>query len=93
MKSIKDDGSEPGSARNFNPSNDDPPEDDGMVACQHCGRKFNDTAAARHIPICQKVFSNKGAKPRGGAAPAPQKTSAPAQKASAKPAPAPARRR
>ena len=26
----------------------------GMTKCEHCGRTFNEDAAKRHIPICQK---------------------------------------
>ncbi len=26
---------------------------DDRVECQFCGRKFNDTAAQRHIPVCE----------------------------------------
>ena len=25
---------------------------DTRVPCKHCGRKFNETAAERHIPVC-----------------------------------------
>lgn len=25
-----------------------------LVACKFCGRKFNDSAAQRHIPVCEK---------------------------------------
>ncbi|KRX08975.1 hypothetical protein PPERSA_08178 [Pseudocohnilembus persalinus] len=28
------------------------PVDDGLTQCPTCGRKFNDTAAKRHMPIC-----------------------------------------
>uniref|UniRef100_A0A0G4HUN2 C2HC/C3H-type domain-containing protein n=1 Tax=Chromera velia CCMP2878 TaxID=1169474 RepID=A0A0G4HUN2_9ALVE len=34
--------------------------DPNTSACPHCGRRMNDTAAAKHVPICQKVFGNKG---------------------------------
>jgi hypothetical protein len=27
-------------------------EKDMLVQCNHCGRKFNETAANRHIPVC-----------------------------------------
>jgi hypothetical protein len=29
-----------------------------MAQCPHCGRKFNDDAAARHIPICERNAKN-----------------------------------
>ena len=28
------------------------PEDDRML-CKWCGRKFNETAGTRHIPVCE----------------------------------------
>ena len=31
-----------------------PVEYDDRTPCPYCGRKFNDTAAQRHIPHCQK---------------------------------------
>eukprot|EP00002_Diphylleia_rotans_P025611 TRINITY_DN5069_c0_g1_i5.p1 TRINITY_DN5069_c0_g1~~TRINITY_DN5069_c0_g1_i5.p1 ORF type:complete len:755 (+),score=162.78 TRINITY_DN5069_c0_g1_i5:141-2405(+) len=45
-------------------------EDDGKKACPHCGRKFNENAADRHIPICAKIQSKT--KPAPKAAPASQ---------------------
>lgn len=43
---------------------DDPVYDD-YVLCPHCGRKYNQTAGARHIPQCKNIFAkpsrlNKG---------------------------------
>lgn len=29
-------------------------EDDDLVECPSCGRKFNESAAERHIPGCKK---------------------------------------
>ncbi|XP_022193445.2 zinc finger C2HC domain-containing protein 1B [Nilaparvata lugens] len=29
------------------------------VQCPHCGRRFNETAAARHIPACATMIHNK----------------------------------
>jgi hypothetical protein len=29
-------------------------EKDSLVPCNFCGRKFNETAANRHIPVCEK---------------------------------------
>ncbi len=29
-------------------------EADDRVLCQFCGRKFNETAAKRHIPVCEQ---------------------------------------
>ena len=34
------------------PSND---EMDDRIACPHCGRKFNEKAAERHIPKCNSI--------------------------------------
>ncbi|CEM07060.1 unnamed protein product [Vitrella brassicaformis CCMP3155] len=34
--------------------------DPSMVSCPHCGRTFNQDAAKRHIPICEKTFAKKG---------------------------------
>jgi hypothetical protein len=39
---------------------------DDRVECQFCGRKFNDTAAQRHIPSCEqktKASQMKGKAP------------------------------
>ncbi|KAJ3131517.1 hypothetical protein HK100_006289 [Physocladia obscura] len=38
--------------------------DPDYVQCEHCGRRFNETAAERHIPIC----ANTKHRPRGAAA-------------------------
>lgn len=32
-----------------------PPVEDDRVPCPHCGRRFNEAAAARHIPQCQNI--------------------------------------
>lgn len=29
------------------------------VPCPHCGRRFNEAAADRHIPKCKNIKSNK----------------------------------
>ena len=29
--------------------------DPSLVQCPHCGRRFNENAAARHIPICTSI--------------------------------------
>jgi hypothetical protein len=29
--------------------------DPDLVPCEHCGRRFNETAAERHIPICAQT--------------------------------------
>lgn len=43
-----------------------PPSDySDYVPCPHCGRKFNQTAADRHIPKCATMLHNKP-KPAGG---------------------------
>lgn len=36
----------------------------GLVQCQFCGRKFNETAAARHVVFCEK--KSKENKIKGG---------------------------
>jgi endogenous inhibitor of DNA gyrase (YacG/DUF329 family) len=33
---------------------------DDRVACKHCGRKFNEKAAERHIPYCATKQKNIG---------------------------------
>ena len=34
-------------------------EIDDRIQCPHCGRKFNEAAATRHIQICKKKASMK----------------------------------
>lgn len=29
-------------------------QQEGLKPCQYCGRKFNENAALKHIPFCQK---------------------------------------
>jgi len=37
-----------------------PPSDTShLIPCPHCKRKFNDSAAERHIPKCASILSNK----------------------------------
>lgn len=36
-----------------------PSENPDYVQCPHCGRRFNESAAARHIPKCQHFEHNK----------------------------------
>ncbi|KAB0804300.1 hypothetical protein PPYR_01270 [Photinus pyralis] len=44
-----------------------PPSDNpDYVQCPHCGRKFNQTAAERHIPKCASYEYNKPKQTRGG---------------------------
>jgi len=39
-----------------------PPSDTSdYVQCEHCGRKFNRSAAERHIPICKRMHDKKQA--------------------------------
>ena len=33
--------------------------DPDLAPCEHCGRKFNATALAKHVDICLKVFKGK----------------------------------
>jgi len=43
-------------------------QQDGLVPCHHCGRRFNDKAAERHIPFCQskqKIEALKKGPPKG----------------------------
>jgi len=34
-------------------------EDDKRAECEHCGRRFNEEAIAKHITVCEKVFIKK----------------------------------
>lgn len=43
-----------------------------LVPCKFCGRKFNETAAAKHIPVCEKKAKENKIK-MGGPAPATSK--------------------
>lgn len=43
---------------------------DDRTECQWCGRKFNDTAAQRHIPSCEQKHKANQMKQGGKAAPA-----------------------
>ena len=37
-----------------------PPSDTSdYIQCPHCGRRFNEGAADRHIPKCKNILSNK----------------------------------
>lgn len=40
------------------------PKDDGLIPCPHCGRRFQQHAADRHIPICAKVVNRPKAPPK-----------------------------
>jgi len=43
-------------------------QQDSLVPCHHCGRRFNDKAAERHIPFCQskqKIDALKRGPPKG----------------------------
>jgi uncharacterized Zn-finger protein len=51
-----------GGSSNADEQNSDFPEepvDDGLTPCPHCGRRFNETNAERHIKICLSVFKGK----------------------------------
>ena len=45
-----------GGGSNFNPSMEASEPLDDRTPCQFCGRKFNETAAARHIPHCEQKY-------------------------------------
>lgn len=36
-----------------------PSENPDYVQCPHCARRFNESAAARHIPLCKNMQHNK----------------------------------
>ncbi|KAH9255445.1 hypothetical protein BASA81_006564 [Batrachochytrium salamandrivorans] len=40
-------------------------QDDGLVMCPHCERRFNDKAAERHIPKCTSIMSKPKMLKRG----------------------------
>ena len=42
-----------GAGANFNPTQDFSEAADDRIQCDFCGRKFNETAANRHIPLCE----------------------------------------
>lgn len=42
-----------GGASNFNPSFEASQPPDDRIDCQWCGRKFNEQAGNRHIPVCE----------------------------------------
>ena len=42
-----------------------PVDTSDYVQCPHCGRKFSEGAADRHIPKCASILSNKGGAPMG----------------------------
>ena len=39
--------------------------DPSLVQCPHCSRRFNETAAARHIPKCQDIKAKPSSLKRG----------------------------
>ena len=39
--------------------------DPSLIPCPHCGRRFNETAAARHIPKCQDIKAKPSSLKRG----------------------------
>ncbi|KAB0804299.1 hypothetical protein PPYR_01269 [Photinus pyralis] len=43
-----------------------PAENPDYIQCPHCGRKFNQSAAERHIPKCSTYVFNKPKQTRGG---------------------------
>jgi hypothetical protein len=40
--------------------------DPSLIPCPHCGRRFNDKAAERHIPQCQNIKAKPSILKRGG---------------------------
>ena len=54
------------------------------VQCPHCGRRFNEAAADRHIPKCASISSNKS-KPGAGRSAAAGAAKKPAPRVSAAP--------
>ena len=63
-----------GGTSNFNPSYGMSEPADDRIPCKFCGRKFNETAAERHIPVCEqkhkanliKMGGKPGPPKRGG---------------------------
>jgi hypothetical protein len=53
---------------NFNPSYQVSEPVDDRIDCQWCGRKFNEVAGNRHIPVCEKKYKEnlmkQGPKPK-----------------------------
>jgi hypothetical protein len=41
---------------------------DDRTECKWCNRKFNEQAADRHIPLCEKKYKEMQMKNKGGAA-------------------------
>lgn len=56
-----------GGASNFNPSYGVSEPVDDRIECQWCGRKFNETAGNRHIPVCEKKYKENMMKQGGKA--------------------------
>jgi len=56
-----------GGASNFNPSYAPSEPVDDRIECQWCGRKFNEIAGNRHIPLCEKKFKENQMKQGGKA--------------------------
>jgi hypothetical protein len=42
--------------------------DDDRVMCPYCGRKFAEEAAARHMPVCQRMNGGNAPPPRASPA-------------------------
>ncbi|KAK9805354.1 hypothetical protein WJX73_005357 [Symbiochloris irregularis] len=43
-----------------------PVVDDSLTPCPHCGRRFNDKAAERHIPLCKDIRAKPTTLKAGG---------------------------
>jgi hypothetical protein len=41
---------------------------DDRVECKWCNRKFNEVAAERHIPVCERKYKEMQMKAKSGAA-------------------------
>jgi len=61
MRAVKSDDEPSGGGRGFAQPTIE--QHDDRTECRHCGRKFNEQAAERHIPLCEKKareMKNKG---------------------------------
>lgn len=64
MRAVKSDDEPSGGGRGGGFAQPTIEQHDDRTECPHCGRKFNEQAAERHIPLCEKKareMKNKGA--------------------------------